>query len=91
MVFSTVHNILHKHGLEPHRVKAFKVSRDAAFEATIRDVVGLYVNPPDHAVILSVDEKTQIQALSRTQKPLPMASGHPRPAATTTSATASPA
>ena len=57
MVFSTVHNILHKHGLEPHRVKAFKVSRDAAFEATIRDVVGLYVNPPDHAVILSVDEK----------------------------------
>ena len=77
MVFSTVHNILHKHGLEPHRVKTFKVSRDAAFEAKIRDVVGLYVNPPDHAVILSVDEKTQIQALSCTQKPLPMTSGHP--------------
>ena len=77
MVFSTVYNILHKHGLELHRVKTFKVSRDAAFEAKIRDVVGLYVNPPDHAVILPVDEKTRIQALSRTRKPLPMTSGHP--------------
>ena len=72
MVFTTVRNILRKHGLQPHRVKTFKVSRDPEFEAKIHDVVGLYVNPPDHAIVLSVDEKTQIQALSRTQKPLPM-------------------
>ena len=53
-----------------------KVSRDPRFELKVRDVVGLYVDLPDHAVMLSVDEKTQIQALGRTQKPLPMTPGH---------------
>ena len=76
MVFSTVRNILKTYGLAPHKVKTFKVSRDPAFEEKIHDVVGLYINPPDHAVVLSIDEKTQIQALGRTQKPLPMTPGH---------------
>ena len=76
MVISTVHGILKDHGLRPHQVKTFKVSRDPRFEIKVRDVVGLYVDPPDHAVILSVDEKTQIQALGRTQRPLPMKPGH---------------
>jgi transposase len=74
---STVFGILSRNGLKPHRVKTFKVSRDPRFELKVRDVVGLYVNPPDHAVVISVDEKTQIQALGRTQKPLPMKPGHP--------------
>ena len=74
---STVFFILKRHGLKPHRVKSFKVSRDPEFEKKIRDVVGLYVDPPDHAVVISVDEKTQIQALGRTQTPLPMKPGHP--------------
>ena len=77
MAVSTVGAILRRHQLRPHRVKMFKVSRDPRFEEKIRDVVGLYVNPPDHAVVLSVDEKTRIQALSRTRKPLPMKPGHP--------------
>ncbi len=76
MVISTVRNILLRHGLRPHQVKTFKVSRDPRFEIKVRDVVGLYVDPPDHAVVLSVDEKTQIQALGRTQRPLPMKPGH---------------
>ena len=76
MCASTVRNILRRHGLRPHQVKTFKVSRDPRFEIKVRDVVGLYVDPPDHAVVLSVDEKTQIQALGRTQKPLPMKPGH---------------
>ena len=76
MVVSSVHSILRRKGLRPHHVKTFKVSRDPRFELKVRDVVGLYVNPPDHAVVLSVDEKTQIQALGRTQKPLPMKPGH---------------
>ena len=74
---STVFGILKSHGLKPHRVRTFKVSRDPRFALKVRDVVGLYVDPPDHAVVISVDEKTQIQALGRTQKPLPMKSGHP--------------
>ncbi len=74
---STVFGILKSHGLKPHRVKTFKVSRDPRFELKVRDVVGLYVNPPDHAVVISVDEKTRIQALGRTQKPPPMKPGHP--------------
>ena len=73
---STVFSILKRNGLKPHRVKTFKVSRDPRFEPRVRDVVGLYVNPPDHAVVISVDEKTQIQALGRTQTPLPMKPGH---------------
>ena len=74
---STVFGIPKHNGLKPHRVKTFKVSRDPRFELKVGDVVGLYVNPPDHAVVISVDEKTQIQALGRTQTPLPMKSGHP--------------
>ena len=64
---TTVQKIWREHGLKPHRVKSFKVSRDPAFVAKVRDVVGLYLNPPEHAVVLSVDEKSQIQALERTQ------------------------
>jgi len=57
--------------------KTFKMSRDPAFVDKVRDVVGLYLNPPEHALVLSVDEKSQIQALERTQEPLPMTMGHP--------------
>jgi len=77
MAHATARNILGAKGLQPHRVKTFKVSRDPDFERKIHDVVGLYVNPPDHAVVLSVDERPQIQALGRTQGPLPMKEGHP--------------
>ena len=63
------------HGLQPHRLKAFKPSRDPAFAAKLRDIVGLYVDPPAHAVVLSVDEKSQIQALDRTQPGLPIKPG----------------
>ena len=73
---SNVHSILKRNGLRPHQVRTFKVSRDPRFEIKVRDVVGLYVDPPDHAVVLSVDGKTQIQALGRTQRPLPMKPGH---------------
>ena len=59
-------------GLAPHRIKSFKISRDPAFAEKVVDVVGLYMNPPLNAAVLSVDEKTQIQALDRTQRPLPM-------------------
>lgn len=71
-----MHGILKENGLRPHQVKTFKVSRDPRFEIKVRDVVGLYVDPPDHAAVISVDEKTQIQALGRTQRPLPMKPGH---------------
>jgi transposase len=70
-----VSDLLRRHGLKPHRVRTYKVSRDPAFVAKVRDVVGLYLNPPEHAVVLSVDEKTSIQALERTQRPLPLRSG----------------
>jgi len=63
------------HGLKPHRTKTFKVSNDPHFAEKVRDVVGLYMNPPEHAIVLSVDEKSQIQALDRTQKSLPMYPG----------------
>jgi transposase len=70
-----VSDLLRRHELKPHRVRTYKVSRDPAFAAKVRDVVGLYLNPPEHAVVLSVDEKTSIQALERTQPPLPLRSG----------------
>lgn len=70
-----VSDLLRRHGLKPHRVRTYKVSRDPAFAAKVRDVVGLYLNPPEHAVVLSVDEKTSIQALERTQTPLPLRTG----------------
>jgi transposase len=69
---SSVQRIWRAHGLAPHRVRQFKLSNDPAFLAKLRDVVGLYVDPPAHAVVLSLDEKSQIQALDRTQPGLPM-------------------
>ncbi len=60
---SSVHRIWRSHGLRPHQIRQFKLSNDPNFAAKVRDIVGLYVNPPEHAVVLSVDEKSQIQAL----------------------------
>ncbi len=65
--YSSVQRIWHAHGLKPHLVKTFKLSRDKNFAAKVEDVVGLYLNPPDKALVLCVDEKSQIQALDRTQ------------------------
>ena len=78
-------------GLAPHKQDSWKLSSDPLFVEKVRDVVGLYLNPPERAVVLCVDEKTQIQALNRTQPVLPMLPGTPREPATTTSATAPPA
>src|ERR1700730_14973052 len=64
-----------KFGLAPHRIRTFKLSNDPKFAAKVRDIVGLYVDPPAHAVVLSVDEKSQIQALDRTQPGLPLKKG----------------
>jgi len=72
---STISNIWRSHQLKPHRTKSFKLSRDARFLEKLTDVVGLYLNPPDQALVLCVDEKTQIQALDRTQPGLPMKKG----------------
>jgi len=72
---SSVQRIWRAHGLTPHRMRHFKLSNDPQFVAKLRDVVGLYVDPPAHAVVLSVDEKSQIQALDRTQPGLPMKKG----------------
>ena len=72
---STVHRIWRELGYRPHRTETFKFSADPALEAKVRDVVGLYLDPPAGAVVLSVDEKTQIQALDRTQPMLPMRPG----------------
>jgi|SRR5665213_3306811 transposase len=72
---SSVQRIWRAHGLQPHRVRHFKLSNDPRFAAKLKDIVGLYVNPPDHAIVLSVDEKSQIQALDRTQPGLPMKKG----------------
>jgi transposase len=70
-----VHRIWQEAGLAPHRVRRFKLSTDPAFAEKVEDVVGLYVDPPAHAVVLSIDEKSQIQALDRTQPGLPMKKG----------------
>src|SRR6202165_205152 len=72
---SSVQRIWRAHGLQPHRVRQFKLSTDPKFIDKLRDVVGLYVDPPAHAIVLSVDEKSQIQALDRTQPGLPMKKG----------------
>ncbi len=72
---SSVQRIWRAHGLQPHRVQQFKLSNDPKFVDKLRDVVGLYVDPPAHAIVLSVDEKSQIQALDRTQPGLPMKKG----------------
>src|SRR6266403_4253740 len=72
---SSVRRIWKGHGLQPHRVRAFKISNDPKFAEKLKEVVGLYIDPPDHAVVLSIDEKSQIQALDRTQRGLPMKKG----------------
>ena len=72
---STVREIWKAHGLSPHRWRQFKLSNDRAFAEKLHDVVGLYVSPPAHAVVLSMDEKSQIQALDRTQPGLPLKKG----------------
>ncbi len=64
-------------GLQPHRVESFKFSKDPQFVEKVRDIVGLYMNPPDRAIVLCVDEKSQVQALNRTQPILPLAPGVP--------------
>ena len=71
----TVQRIWDAHGLQPHRVRTFKLSKDPQFVDKLTDIVGLYHNPPDKAVVLCVDEKSQIQALDRTQPGLPMKKG----------------
>jgi len=72
---ATIQRIWSAHGLQPHRTQSFKLSKDPRFTEKLIDVVGLYLNPPDKAIILCVDEKTQIQALQRTQPGLPMKKG----------------
>ena len=72
---SQIQRIWHAFGLKPHLSETFKLSRDPQFVAKVRDVVGLYMAPPDHAMVLCVDEKTQVQALDRTQPLLPMRPG----------------
>lgn len=72
-----VHRVWKKHGLQPHRVETFKFSTDPEFDRKMADIVGLYLNPPEKALVLCVDEKSQIQALDRTQPILPMRPGLP--------------
>lgn len=72
---SMVHRVWRSHGLKPHLARTFKVSNDPKFIEKLHDVVGLYLNPPEHALVLSVDEKSQIQALDRTQPGLPLKRG----------------
>jgi transposase len=75
--YAMVHRIWRAHGLQPHRVETFKVTTDPAAEAKIRDIVALYLDPPANAAVLCLDEKTQIQALNRTQPLLPLRPGLP--------------
>ena len=74
---SSVSRIWRAFGLQPHRTETFKLSTDPLFVEKLRDIVGLYMNPPEHALVLCVDEKTQAQALDRTQPLLPMRPGQP--------------
>lgn len=74
---TTIHRIWRQHGLQPHRVETFKLSRDPRFVEKLRDIVGLYLDPPDKALVLAVDEKSQIQALERSQPLLPLRPGLP--------------
>jgi transposase len=71
----SVRRIWHKHGLKPHLIRTFKVSNDLLFAEKLETIVGLYMNPPEHAIVLCVDEKSQIQALDRTQPGLPLKKG----------------
>jgi transposase len=72
---STIGRVWRSHGLKPHLTRSFKLSRDPKFQERLDDVIGLYLNPPEHALVLSVDEKSQIQALDRTQPGLPLVRG----------------
>ena len=72
---SSGRRLCHEHGLKPHLARTFKLSRDPEFAEKLANVVGLYLNPPASAVVLSCDEKSQIQALDRTQPSLPFRSG----------------
>jgi transposase len=72
---ATVRRVWHEHGLKPHRVKSFKLSNDKRFIEKLDDIVGLYLDPPEHALVLCCDEKSQIQALDRTQPGLPLSKG----------------
>src|SRR5712671_4172875 len=72
---ASVQRVWHANGLKPHLLKTFKLSNDPDFIAKLEDVVGLYMNPPDHALVFCIDEKSQIQALDRTQPGLPMKKG----------------
>jgi putative transposase len=74
---STVHRLFQTFALQPHRSRSFKLSTDPFFIEKVRDIVGLYLNPPDHALVLCVDEKSQIQALDRTAPILPLRPGLP--------------
>jgi putative transposase len=73
---STVHRLFQAFAVQPHRSRTFKLSNDPFFVEKVRDIAGLYLNPPDHALVLCVDEKSQIQALDRTQPVLPMGLGY---------------
>jgi len=73
---TTVHRYLSLFGVQPHRTRSFKLSNDPFFIEKVRAIVGLYLNPPDHALVLCVDEKSQVQALERTQPVLPMGLGY---------------
>jgi transposase len=72
---SAVRRIWKRHGLKPHLLRTFKLSNDPLFAEKVEDIVGLYLNPPEHALVLSVDEKSQVQALDRTQPGLPIKKG----------------
>ena len=76
---STLQRVWRAFGLQPHRMETFKLSTDPNFVAKVRDVVGLCLSPPEHAIVLCVDEKSQIQALDRSQPMLPMRPGQPAP------------
>lgn len=73
---STVHRVWQAFGLQPHRQRTFKLSTDPFFVEKVRDIVGLYLHPPDQALVLCVDDKTQVQALNRTQPVLPLGLGY---------------
>ena len=87
---SAVSRIWRAFGLQPHRTETFKLSSDPLFIEKVRDIVGLYLNPPERALVLCVDEKSQIQALDRTRPILPMRPGVPAVKRTITFATAQP-
>ena len=72
---TSVQRIWAAHRLQPHRLRTFKKSNDPQFAAKVEDIVGLYMDPPAHAVVVSIDEKSQIQALDRTQPGLPLKKG----------------